>query len=144
MQPRERGAGADGSGGVGHVVEHTEDWIWMGSALILQDDLKPSGEFAVFKEEADQASELPGVFWGGVELVLELEKSVSILELSSTSCAVSFSICAISLSSCFILCSCAICRCCSWILSCSLSICSCCILCSYSISLRSNSISLSS
>ena len=70
----------------------------MGSALILQDDLQPSLEFAVFQEEADQASELSGVFWGGVELVLELEKSVSILELSSSSRA-------ISLSSCFILCS---------------------------------------
>jgi len=47
---------------------------------------QPSGEFAVFQQEADQASELLGVFWGGVELMLELEKSVSILELSSTSC----------------------------------------------------------
>ena len=87
--------------------------------LWLQDDLQPSGEFAVLQEETDQASELSDVFWGGVELVLELEKSVSILELSSSSRA-------ISLSSCFILCSCAILR------------------FSNSISFRSNSISLSS
>ena len=93
--------------------------MWLGSARTLQDDLPPSGEFAVFQEEADQASELSGVFWGGIELVLELEKSVSILELSSSSRA-------ISLSSCLILCSCAILR------------------FSNSISLRSNSISLSS
>ena len=73
--------------------------------LWLQDDLQPSGEFAVLQEETDQASELSDVFWGGVELVLELEKSVSILELSSSSCF---------------------------------------ILCLNSISLRSNSISLSS
>ena len=77
--------------------------MWLGSARTLQDDLPPSREFAVFQEEADQASELSGVFWGGVELVLELEKSASILELSSSSRA-------ISLSSCFILCSCAILR----------------------------------
>ncbi len=31
----------------------------------------------VFQQEADQASELSGVFWGGLELVLELEKSVT-------------------------------------------------------------------
>ena len=77
--------------------------MWLGSALILQDDLQPSLEFAVFQEEADQASELSDMFWGGIELVLELEKSVSILELSSLSRA-------ISLSSSFILCSCAILR----------------------------------
>ncbi|WP_255016614.1 hypothetical protein, partial [Cyanobium sp. BA20m-p-22] len=47
------------------------------NSWFLQDDLQPSGEFAVIQEEADQASELSGVFWGGVELVLELEKSVS-------------------------------------------------------------------
>ena len=64
---------------------------------------QPSGEFAVFQQEADQASELLGMFWCGLELVLQLEKSVSILELSSL-------IRAISLSSSFILCSCAILR----------------------------------
>ena len=52
-----------------------------------------NGEFAVFQEEADQASELSGVFWCGVELVLELDKSVSILELSSSSRAISLSSC---------------------------------------------------
>ena len=62
-----------------------------------------NGEFAVFQEEADQASELSCVFWCGLELVLELNKSTSILELSSSSRA-------ISLLSCFILCSCAVCR----------------------------------
>ena len=77
--------------------------MWLGSARTLQDELPPLGKFAVFQEEADQASELSGVFWGGVELVLELETSVSILELSSSSRA-------ISLLSCFILCSCAILR----------------------------------
>ena len=77
--------------------------MWLGSALILQDDLQPSLEFAVFQEEADQASELSDMFWGGIELVLELEKSVSILELSASSRA-------ISLSRFLILCSCAICR----------------------------------
>ncbi len=35
-----------------------------------------SAEFDVFEQEADQPSELFGVFWGGVELVLELNKSV--------------------------------------------------------------------
>ena len=62
-----------------------------------------SGEFTVFQQEADQASELLGVFCCGLKLMLELEKSVSILELSSL-------IRAISLSSSFILCSCAILR----------------------------------
>ena len=38
--------------------------------------LQPSREFAVFQEEADQASELPGVLWCGLELVLELKKSI--------------------------------------------------------------------
>ena len=66
--------------GVRYVVEHAE-----GVAEVLAVWLQPSGEFAVFQEEADQASELPGVLWGGLELVLELEKSVSILELSSSS-----------------------------------------------------------
>ena len=60
-----------------------------------------SREFAVLQEEVDQASELLGVLWCGIELVLELNKSASVLELSSSCCAVSFSICAISLSSCF-------------------------------------------
>ncbi len=35
-------------------------------------------ELKVFQEEADQASELSDVFWCGVELVLELNKSASI------------------------------------------------------------------
>jgi len=65
----------------------------MGSARTLQDDLRHSGKFAVFQEEADQASELSGVFWGGVELVLELHKSASSLELSSSS---RFSLCSIA------------------------------------------------
>jgi hypothetical protein len=78
-----------------------------------------SVEFAVFEQEGNQLSELPGIFWGGIELVLELNKSASILELSALSRA-------ISLSSCCIRCSCAIFR------------------CSYSHSLPSNSISLSS
>jgi hypothetical protein len=48
-------------------------------------------EFAVFEQRADQPAELPGVFWGGVELVLELNKSASILELSSSSRSISLS-----------------------------------------------------
>jgi len=52
-----------------------------------------SREFAVLQEEADQASELSGVLWCGLELVLELNKSASILELSSMSCAISLSSC---------------------------------------------------
>ena len=38
---------------------------------------QPSGEFAVFQQEADQASELLGVFWVGVELMLEPHKSAT-------------------------------------------------------------------
>ena len=38
--------------------------------------LQPSREFAVFQEEADQATELSGVLWCGLELVLELIKSI--------------------------------------------------------------------
>ena len=71
----------------------------------------PSGERPVFEQEGDQASELSCVLWGGVELVLELHKSASSLELSSSSCA-------ISLLSCPILSSCAIERCSSSIFSC--------------------------
>ena len=56
----------------------------------------PSGERPVLDQEGDQAPELSGVLWGGVELVLELHKSASSLESSSSSC--------------FILCSCAILR----------------------------------
>jgi hypothetical protein len=92
--------------------------MWLGSALILQDDLQPSLEFAVFQEEADQASELSDMFWGGIELVLELEKSVSILELSASSRAISLSSCSDSFFSCLILCSCAVCRRYSSILNC--------------------------
>ncbi len=50
-----------------------------------------SAEFAVFEQEADQPSELLGVFWGGGELVLELNKSASILELNSSSRSISLS-----------------------------------------------------
>ena len=38
---------------------------------------QPSGEFAVFQQEADQASELLGVFWGGLKLMLEPHKSAT-------------------------------------------------------------------
>lgn len=48
--------------------------------------LQPSDEWLVFEQESDQPSELPCVLWGGVELVLELQKSASSLELSSSSC----------------------------------------------------------
>jgi len=48
---------------------------WHGVAQELQ----PSDEWLVFEQESDQASELSGVFWGGVELVLELHKSASSL-----------------------------------------------------------------
>ena len=48
-----------------------------------------SAEFAVFEEESDQPSELLGVFWSGGELVLELNKSASILELNSSSRSIS-------------------------------------------------------
>jgi hypothetical protein len=66
-------------------------------------------ELDVFEQEADQPSELLGVFWGGIELVLELNKSASILELSASSCS-------ISLLSCFIRFSCSI-----FLFSCSIS-----------------------
>jgi hypothetical protein len=48
----------------------------------------PSGERPVLEQEGDQASELSGVLWGGVELVLELHKSASSLESSSSSCLI--------------------------------------------------------
>ena len=59
----------------------------------------------VLLQERNQISDSPGVEGGGVELVPELNKIASILELSASSCAFSFSICSISLLSCFILCS---------------------------------------
>jgi hypothetical protein len=40
-------------------------------------------ELAVFEQEADQPSELLGVFWGGIKLVLELNKIASSLLLSA-------------------------------------------------------------
>ncbi|MCP9910758.1 hypothetical protein KBZ15_12735, partial [Cyanobium sp. BA20m-p-22] len=92
-----------------------ETWIGMGSAQSREDvlpervawatsanvgpwrgvaqELQPSDEWLVFEQESDQASELSGVFWGGVELVLELHKSASSLELSSSS---RFSLCSIA------------------------------------------------
>jgi hypothetical protein len=48
----------------------------------------PSGERPVLEQEGDQASELSGVLRGGVELVLELRKSASSLESSSSSCLI--------------------------------------------------------
>ena len=48
----------------------------------------PSGERPVLEQEGDQASELSGVLRGGVELVLELHKSASSLESSSSSCLI--------------------------------------------------------
>ena len=78
-----------------------------------------SGHSAVLLQQRNQVSDSPGVEGGGVELVLELNKSASTLELSASSRS-------ISLLSCLIRCSCAIFR------------------FSYSISLRLNSISLSS
>jgi hypothetical protein len=62
-------------------------WRW------LSHGLQPSGEGPVLEQEGDQASELSAVFWGGVELVLELHKSTSSLELSSSS---RFSLCSIA------------------------------------------------
>jgi hypothetical protein len=52
-----------------------------------------SAEFAVFEQKTDQPSELLGVLWGGIELVLELNKSASILELSASSRSISLSSC---------------------------------------------------
>jgi len=65
--------------------------------VLLNGEGRPwcSAEFAVFEKESDQPSELLGVFWGGGELVLELNKSTSILELSSSSRSISFLSCLI-------------------------------------------------
>ena len=54
----------------------------MGTAATPRLEIQPSFEFAVFQKDADQSSKLSCVVWGGVELVLELNKSASILELS--------------------------------------------------------------
>ena len=115
----QRGAGADGGGGIGHVVEHAEshgdlDWNGLrseprgrsaGTSCLghvgqkvgpwrgVAQELQPSDEWLVFEQESDQASELSGVFWCGVELVLELHNSASSLELSSSS---RFSLCSIA------------------------------------------------
>ncbi len=48
-------------------------------------EAKCSAEFPVFQQEADHPPELLGVFWGGIELVSELNKRASTLELSSSS-----------------------------------------------------------
>jgi len=58
-------------------------WRRPPGSVFLQ--LQPSDKWLVFEQESDQASELSGVFWGGVEQVLELHKSASSLELSSLS-----------------------------------------------------------
>jgi hypothetical protein len=52
-----------------------------------------SAEFAVFEQEADQPLKLLGMPWGGIEVVLELNKSGSNLELSSSSRSISLSSC---------------------------------------------------
>jgi hypothetical protein len=121
---RERATGSESMGGfrfawgvTGTPLSSSVKDLYQMADLIGQWD----GGLQLRKYHDDDScrSELPGVLWGGIELVLELDKSAAILELSTLSRA-------ISLSSCCIRCSCALFR------------------CSYSRSLRSNSISLSS
>lgn len=64
-----------------------------GASRGLDQELQPSDEWLVFEQESDQASELAGVFWGGVEPVLKLLKRACSLELSSSS---RFSLCSIA------------------------------------------------